>query len=55
MHLIVKVWVDKGREFCNKRMQEWPGNNDTSIYSTNKQGKSVIAKRFIKHPRLKSI
>ena len=24
-----KLWVDQGREFCNKLMQEWLDNNDT--------------------------
>ena len=29
-------------------MQEWLDNNDILIYSTHNEGKSVIAKRFIK-------
>ena len=45
MNLILKVWVDQGSEFYNKRMQEQPDNHDISIYSTNKEGKSVTAKR----------
>ena len=29
-------------------MQEWLKNNDTLMYSTHKEGKSVMAERFIK-------
>ena len=43
-----KLWVDQGREFYNKLMQEWLENNVTSMYSTHNGGKSVIAERFIK-------
>ena len=43
-----KLWVDQGREFYNKLMQEWLDNNDILMYSTHKEGKSVIAERFIK-------
>ena len=43
-----KLWVDQGREFYNKLMQEWLHNNDILMYSTHNEGKSVIAERFIK-------
>ena len=44
-----KLWVDQGREFYNfKLMQEWLDNNDVLMYSTRNEGKSVIAKSFIK-------
>ena len=43
-----KLWVDQGREFCNKLMQEWLDNNDILMYSTHNEGKSVTAERFIK-------
>ena len=43
-----KLWVDQGREFYNKPMQEWLDNNDILMYSTHNGGKSVIAERFIK-------
>ena len=43
-----KLWVDQGREFCNKLMQHWLDNNDILMYSTHNEGKSVIAERFIK-------
>ena len=42
-----KLWVDQGREFYNKLMQEWL-DNDILIYSTHNEGKSVTAERFIK-------
>ena len=37
-----KLWVDQGREFFNKLMQEWLGD------STQNVGKIEIAERFIK-------
>ena len=43
-----KLWVDQGRKFYNKLMQEWLGNNDNLMYSTHNEGKSVIAETFIK-------
>ena len=27
-----KLWVDQGREFYKKLMQEWLGNNDILFY-----------------------
>ena len=48
-----KLWVDHGREFYNKFMQEWLDNNDILMYSTHNKGKSVIAERFIKTLRAK--
>ena len=43
-----KLWVDQGREFYNKAMQEWLDNNNVLMHSTHNEGKSVIAERFIK-------
>ena len=43
-----KLWIDLGKEFYNKFMQEWLDNNDILMYSTENEGKSVIAERFIK-------
>ena len=43
-----KLWVDQGREFYNKLVQEWLDNNDILMSSTNNEGKSLIAERFIK-------
>ena len=36
------LWVDQGREFYNKHIQEWLTNNDILIHSKNNEGKSVI-------------
>ena len=49
-----KLCVDQGREFYNKLMQEWLDNNDILMYSKHNQGKSVIAKRFIKTAKFKT-
>ena len=43
-----KFWVDQGREFYNKLMQEWLYNNNILMYSKHYEGNSVIAERFIK-------
>ena len=36
------LWVDQGREFYNKLIQEWLTNNDILIHSKNNEGKSLI-------------
>ena len=43
-----KIWIDKGSEFYNNSFKEWLKDNDIDMYSTNNEGKSVIAERFIK-------
>ena len=43
-----KLWVDQGREFYNKLMQEWLDNNNFSMYWAHNEGKSVIAERLTK-------
>ena len=43
-----KLWVDQGRELCNKIMQQWLDNNDILMYSTHNEGESVIVEIFIK-------
>ena len=42
-----KIWVDKGSEFYNNSFKKWLQVNDVVIYSTNNEGKPVIAERFI--------
>ena len=32
-----KLWVDQGREFYNKRIQEWLDKNDILMYSTHNE------------------
>ena len=44
-----KVWVNQGREFHNKLMQEWLDDNDILMYSNYNEGKSVIGERFCKN------
>ena len=43
-----KIWVDKGSEFYNNSFKKWLNDNDIEMYSTHKEGKSVIAERFIR-------
>ena len=43
-----KIWVDKGSEFYNNSFKKWLQDNDIVIYSTNNEGKSVIAENFIR-------
>ena len=43
-----KIWVDKGSESYNASFKKWLQDNDVVMYSTNKEGKSVVAERFIR-------
>ena len=43
-----KIWVDKGSEFYNSLFKKWLQDNDIVMYSTNNEGKSVVAERFIR-------
>ena len=43
-----KLWIDQGREFYNKLMQEWLDNNYILRYPTHNEGKPLIAERFVK-------
>ena len=43
-----KIWVDKGSEFYNSSFKKCLKDNDTEMYSTNNEGKPVIAERFIR-------
>ena len=38
-----KIWVDKGSKFYKKSFKKWLQDNDIIMYSTNNEGKSVIA------------
>ena len=42
-----KILVDKGSEFYNNSFKKWLRDNDIVMYSTNNEGKSVVAERFI--------
>ena len=43
-----KIWVDKGSEFYNASFKKWLPDNDIVLYSTNNEGKSAVAERFIR-------
>ena len=43
-----KIWVDKRSEFYNRSVKSSLQNNDIEMYSTNNEGKSDVAKRFIR-------
>ena len=43
-----KIWVDKGGELYNRSMKSWLEKNDIEMYSTHNEGKSVVAKRFVR-------
>ena len=43
-----KIWVDKGSEFYNTSFKKWLQDNNIVMYSTNNEGKSVVAERFIR-------
>ena len=43
-----KVWVDQGSELYNNTFQDFLKINNTEMYSTYNDGKSVVAERFIR-------
>ena len=43
-----KIWVDRGSEFYNYKMNKFLEENNIERYSTFNEGKSVIAERFIR-------
>ena len=43
-----KIWVDKGSEFYSASFKKWLQDNDIIMYSTNNEGKAVVAERFIR-------
>ena len=43
-----KIWVDQGSEFQNESFKDFLKMNNTEMYSTFNEGKSVIAQRFIR-------
>ena len=40
-------WI-KEVNFCNRSVKSWLEKNDIEMYSTNNEGKSVAAERFVK-------
>ena len=43
-----KIQEDKGSEFYNSSFKKRLKDNETEMYSTNNEGKSVVAKRLIR-------
>ena len=43
-----KIWFDQGSEFYNQSLKNFLKINNTEMYSTFNQGKSVVAERFIR-------
>ena len=43
-----KLWVNQGSEFYNNSFKDFLKMNNIEMYSTYIEGKSVVAKRFIK-------
>ena len=43
------LWVDQGREFYNKHMQESLDNNDILMYPTQRFTKTLTAKIYKKN------
>ena len=43
-----KIWVDKGSEFYNSSFKKWLKDNNIEMYSIRKEGKSVVAERFMR-------
>ena len=44
-----KILVNKDSEFYCRSMKSWFQDNDKEMYSTDNEGKSVVAERFIRH------
>ena len=43
-----KIWTDQDREVYNTHFKKWLKDNNIEMYSTYNEGKSVVAKRFIR-------
>ena len=43
-----RIWADKGSEFYNRSMKSRLGKVAIEIYSTDNEGKSVVAERFVR-------
>ena len=43
-----KIWLVKGNEFYNSFFKKWLKDNDIEMYSIQNEGKSVVAKRYIR-------
>ena len=52
-HKTNRIWVNHGSKFYNRLMKSWLHDNDTEIYLTHKEGKSIVAERFIRTVEVK--
>ena len=43
-----KIWVEKESQFCNSSFKKLLKGNEIEMYSIHKEGKSVVAERFIR-------
>ena len=43
-----KTWADQGSEFYNNSFKDFLKINNTGMYSTYNEGKSVVTERFIR-------
>ena len=43
----IKIWVGQGSEFYSSSFKKWLKDNDIEIYSTQNEGNSVVAERFM--------
>ena len=43
-----KIWVDQDSEFWNNSFKDFLKINNIAMYSTYKEGKSIVAERFIR-------
>ena len=43
-----KIWIDQGSEFNNNSVKDFLKINDVEICSTYKEGKSLVAERFLR-------
>ena len=49
-----KIWVNKGKEFYNRTMKWWPEKKAIEMFSTDNEGKSVVAERFNRNLKSKT-
>ena len=50
-----KIWVDQGGEFYNNLFKRFLKINNIEMYSTHNEGKSVVAERFIRTLKTRSL
>ena len=43
-----KIWIDKDSYFYNRAMTSWLEHNTIEMYSKHNEGKSVVAKKFVR-------